>query len=1515
MTKGKYILLSIIAIAIAFGARAQKLTFTKFDASNLTAQMQEYLDQGNIDKDQKKKNDALMREFAPVYQQLSSDLQDSVVEMANVMMKLKMRPLPDVANFLTVFDAFYNSSSDRSNFHAWIDALRYLQRRNKKIKDFTDFVDFTQGLLADRTLTKTRSAMWQVQAGVPFELRYQGSDITIEFPRPCELYYSSDKDNGTIFGTTGIYYYFDNKWKGRGGRLNWDRTGIPASACWAVLGPYEANTKFPKFTADSVQFTNTNYFQKPIYGRVEEALANPMEPEKYAFPKFRSYQTDFQLKDILPGVDYSGSFMMNGSKFITSDTKHPATLIFYRGQKQFITVQSTKFTITSNKVVSENAAVKIFIESDSICNNGITVRYVATDKQVSLVNPSNRNYYSPYSNSYHNLDMYCENIVWKMDDDILDFSMLGQSGDQTFSTFESANYYSEQKFREIQGIDEINPVVRVFRYMKSRDMVYDFYIDEFAQAIHLDIIQAKSMVHNLAKSGLVSFNESESRVYVKDKLVDYYRAYSKDTINDYDALSFESSSKNTNARLDLSTNNLSMSGVEKFIVSDSQQVAIYPRNGDILIKKNRDIQFSGRIDAGKFIAYVTGATFYYEDFKMDLPKVDSMMFYVTMFNNPNKEHIVYTPLYNLVGDLQIDKSTNHNGLKKTKDYPIFTSKEDSYVYYDRHDIHNGTYIRDKFYYTIHPFVVKNMDDFKTDSLSFNGVLTSAGIFPDITEPLRVQKDYSLGFTVQTPKGGYPAYGGKGRFTSTIDLSYHGLRGAGQLDYLTSVTKSNNMYFMPDSMVSVTDTFYVVEKGIYPDIRNGRTVQRWYPQADSMRIAQELKGTLFKMYHNDAQLAGQVILKPEGTYAQGTAIIKEGTLESDRFTLQPKDLASNVSTFTLESETYHNIAFYATNLKSKVDFEHRRGDFLSNAELGRTTLPLLQYAAYVDKFSWEMDKKQLDLMNSKRMESQGLEGLTLRERFAHPNQPGAFFVSTDPIKDSLSFYAIRSTYYYNDAQLDCRQTFLLKVADVAIAPSGDTLHIRKNGTMDLLKKSQILASTANRYHLIYDADVLVETSRSYSAKGYIDYVDRDQHKSKIFLAEIAPNSAGTTIGTGAVSADSKFALSSAFGFVGGVTVQADQEHFYFDGGISLTHSCTSDDQKGLLAFKGFVNPEMIAVFVPELPTDLNGNRITASILFNPTSLQPRAAFLTNERAADNELLGANGMLIYDDENHRYLITTPRKIENPEYADNYLTLDAQTCLVEGEGNLNFGVKQDHVKLFAYGKASLSAKATSAEPELRTVFGFQFPIDEKVLGAMAQFIADDLRLSPANPDNEVLRDALVHSMGMEDGEATYSAYKSVGFYDHIPKAMHTTLLFEDLPWSYSPALGYYYSGTASLACVGEKQLHLPMRVKAQFAHRGSSTNLILYLQVAADHWYYFNYDFNAQQLYIQSSVGEWVDMIKALPADKRQVSGRGDVGTYRYRITPSRTEVANFLLRMEGQQEGEDEYEDDVIEGDDE
>ena len=151
------------------------------------------------------------------------------------------------------------------------------------------------------------------------------------------------------------------------------------------------------------------------------------------------------------------------------------------------------------------------------------------------------------------------------------------------------------------------------------------------------------------------------------------------------------------------------------------------------------------------------------------------------------------------------------------------------------------------------------------------------------------------------------------------------------------------------------------------------------------------------------------------------------------------------------------------------------------------------------------------------------------------------VSTDPQRDSLEWNSVQPTYYYNVAELTANGVFMVNTADAAVAPGGDTLHIRQGGAMNLINKAQILASRDNKYHLIYDADVMVNGRYKYTGKGYIDYVDENEKKQKIFLSEIKSNSAQTTVGEGFITDSANFTLNEALGdtfeVIGGTMIVA------------------------------------------------------------------------------------------------------------------------------------------------------------------------------------------------------------------------------------------------------------------------------------------------------------------------------------------------------------------------------------------
>ena len=1507
----EYLILFVLLVGVgqtALGQARPTKAKVVFEVDSLPSQLLRYLNGTSKAEEKLAANAQLVAGFENAYNGLDDKHRQQVTDLYNAARKTKMEPTPDYVNLTQTLVAYQGSKVTTTLFDEWLAATSAIMTITSKKKEITGFIEYTADLLQDRTIYKSRTSIWRAQPGAIFQLEALRNDVRTIFKGSVDLTYVSGTgnhaDENTLYGTTGTYYFLTETWEGKGGRLTWERCGVDAGTCHADLKDYSANVKLPKFNADSVMFVNANYFKTPIMGTVEEALSAKTEPDKYTFPKFRSYQKDFQLKDVLPGVDFEGNFMMYGPRFVTNDEKSPASMIFYREGKRFLVISSTKFAVLPHMLTSERASVKMYMGDDSICNTGVLVRYTTADNKVNMINSTKRNYYSPYTDSYHQLDIYCENINWLIDKDIIEFNMVAQNNTQTFVTFESNRFYSLQKSMEVQGIDKDSPVVRMYKYMQAHNMKQDFSLVSFQNAIRMDEAQTKLMVHGLSKAGLVSYDEGTRRIHVHDKLIGFYKAIVKQQGHDYDALTLQSETEENNAELELSTMDLRVHGIKKFVVSDSQLVVVKPYNGDIVVKRNRDILFSGFINVGRFEMNVTDASFYYDDFKFDLPQIDSIRFYVTSFSDPQKEVMVRTPLFNLVGDIQVDKPDNHCGLKKNKDYPIFNSVKPSYVYYDRPFIFNGVYNRDRFYYSLYPFVIKQLTDFKTDSLEFLGALTSAGIFPEIEEPLKVQRDYSLGFISKVPSGGYPTYGGKGTFYKTIDLSYRGLRGEGTLEYLTSTAITNKYLFMPDSMMAQTDTFYVKEEDNYPDCRNGKTLIRWYPYQDSMTISQLRDGTPFQMYHGVTQMAGRVTLQPKGATGYGTATIYEGTLKSKRFEFKTLEMNAAQTEFALKSTKYNSLAFQAKNMRSHVDYEEHTGQFTSNDSLERTLLPALGYAAWVDQYTWNWDHKFLTLDNSKSMETGGMEAVPLRDRAKRLHKmPGARFESTDPKLKDIRFCAINSTYQYDNLELSNHNVYALPIADALIAPGGDSLHISKGGDMSLIQNAELLFPRDSGFHLFYKCDIMVKNGQQYGGKGTIDYVGVDEKKQPIYMSEIGPDAQGVSVANGMISDTANFTLSEAFGFAGKVRVDAQHRFYRFDGGVRLLHKCAPLDQLGLLAYADYLDPEDIRVEVPAKPVDWKGNPISAAVHLSQTGLKPTSAFLTKQQPGF-DLISSYGLLHYDEGSSTYTITSQEKLDDKDVIDRFLTLHTDNCVVEGEGPIDFGIGEGPVVVRSYGTVYYDP-SNENDFLMNNIFGITFPIDNGLITQMAKQIENDLRPTAADRDNDLLDRALNFDMGDPDGELAYQTYLSTGAFDKLNGCLDNTLMFEGLRWQYSPTLGFHASGTTALCNVGKQQLHVNVRVKAQLFKRGSETYLVLYIQVANDHWYYFKYEYKTHHLSINSSVGEWNDKLVGLKKDKRVMDN------FSYSLTNSRNEIQSFLSGFSGDSsdmEEEEELDDD-------
>jgi len=124
-----------------------------------------------------------------------------------------------------------------------------------------------------------------------------------------------------------------------------------------------------------------------------------------------------------------------------------------------------------------------------------------------------------------------------------------------------------------------------------------------------------------------------------------------------------------------------------------------------------------------------------------------------------------------------------------------------------------------------------------------------------------------------------------------------------------------------------------------------------------------------------------------------------------------------------------------------------------------------------------------------------------------------------------------------------------------------------------------------------------------------------------------------------------------------------------------------------------------------------------------------------------------------------------------------------------------------------------------------------------------------------------------------------------------MQGTVLFDNIKWQYSTTAGLYYDGKVSLVSVGDKPLGLEVNLKAWLNKRGKTPELVFYIEAAKDHWYFFRYDINSQELTLYSSSGTWEDMVKMIPLEQRRVTDE-NLGTFRYFIGNNPGEVNTFV-----------------------
>ena len=1403
---------------------------------------------------------------------------------------------PHFEHYLSLLIAFQENNIQMTNYKV-LEAYLFDIMPNKKItlRKTDKFILNITELVTKNNLYASNAVKWQLSDN-NYQFIKDKKTFKVKVPKTNLTAYAK-KDSSNIYETTGEYFPMTRKWIGNGGKITWERAKLPRDQISAALGRYTIDMSKSNFKADSVQFIYTKFFQKPIYGSLSEKVMSIPKNKDPLYPQFQSYRKRFKFSKIFENIDFEGGFLMKGPKIYGQGSKEEkAQIKVYYKDTLRVLATSKLFVLKPKQIISQNTAVSIYLAHDSIYHPGLLFKYNDNNKTIQFIRDGKGLTRAPYIDTYHQVLMDVNLISWNINVPKFDFGVTGGSTEHK-ARFKSVDFFKIGDYLDIQKMDTKNPlsVIRAYAHRNGSDVFYDV---DFANFLKASIPQTKHYLLNICYLGFIDYDSESGVVTVMPRLYNYLKASVGD--RDYDVINISSNVQSgDNAELSLLNYFMKVHGVLQIFLSDSQNVMIYPRNREIVLKKNRNFDFDGKIRAGMFLFAGSNFAFLYDLFKIKMPDIAYMKMQVLSDeydkNGMPIPVIVKNKIENVSGELLIDMPNNKSGVKASPQYPIFKSFNDSYVYFDSKKIQKGVYHRDKFYFQVYPYEMDSLDNFNRDNIQFDGYFVSGGIFPPFEESLKIQPDYSLGFVRKTPETGTPIYGGKSSFTSKIKLSNQGLRGDGKFEYLTSTSLSNNFIFFPDSMNAVCQKFDNKEQKSgteYPQVDGQDIYIHYMPQEDELYASNRKQP--FNMMNQQATLTGTLTLRPEGMGGRGMMEFEKAQLHADNFKFKALIADADTSNFNLKSMNMEDFTFKTNNVNSHIDFVKRIGKFHSNGEASFVTFPQNKYICYMDQFTWYMDKEEIEMSadkNKNQLVMDKVDTTNMTETQKEDIQlEGSKFISIHPKQDSLNFMAPSAKYNLRSNIITANKVKLIRVADATIYPGDGHVVVEKRAKMQTLKDSKIMANNVTRYHKMYNCLTNIYGRKDYSASGDYDYLDENNQKETIHFDVITVDTSLQTYAKGHIGISDNFTLSPHFMYSGDVWLHANNQFLNFRGATKISHEC--DMQKRYwVKFESDINPKDIYIPIGDTIKDINNNKLVAGFFLAHDSTYVYSAFLTPKKGyRDDEIVSTKGFLYFDKGDKKYKIADKEKIKEFTLPGNYMSIHRSICNVYGEGKMNLGLDFGRVKTFGVGNINntLSDSMVSAD----MLLGVDFFFNKNALEYFAKDLQNATALEPVDVNREVFKKGLAELVGIDKSEELISQYAIKGQMKKIPKELKTTILFDDLKFDWdSKSRSYISRGKIGIGNVGDFQINKFVDGHIILTKKRSGNVLTMYLQLGDGWWYYFEYARGVMR--VVSSIDEFNLIITSMKPDDRRL--KAEKGQKPYSYYPTNVNIVKKFLRQ--------------------
>ncbi|MGI4873516.1 MAG: hypothetical protein ACRYFX_20360 [Janthinobacterium lividum] len=1273
--------------------------------------------------------------------------------------------------------------------------------------------------------------------------------------KDAELVLGTPGDSLVIHKVSGTLSTATNRLVATGGQVAWTIKGNPVTA---DLKGFDFDVTKPEFTAQPVTLTYPFLLEAPVQGALScKSQRRKAGADDNGYPRFISLTNDVRVKNLGPGITYVGGLSMAGSRVLSAALDGSAShlAVTQEGKVRF-RATSTSYILADSSITATRAAVALYQNTgDSITHPGVEMKYLKGKQQLKLLYEKGTFRTTPYSDSYHQVDIRAQMLVWNLREPKMDFSII-TSPTQVAADFESKSFFSNTRYQRLKSINQLHPLQLLLGYSIEHGHGSVLNVRDVAEASHIKESDLRSTVTGLARDGYVEVRPATGEVVLLPKARLYVGAARGK--RDYDNIDIKSlTGSGRSATLNLNSNQLVLHGVKQFnFTDDSAAVAVIvqPDSGTVRLQKNRNMSFGGRVKTSQYSFKGHDYQFDYNGYYIEMPHIDSLTLRTKNKKKDSKtaskesrpsDFQLTSKGTTQSGRLYLNDPLNRSGRKKMAKYPSFSSTSGSAIYFGKPDVLGGAYDSTT-YFDVPPFKLDSMGGSKAQA-SFVGVFHSKAL-PPIKTALTSQADGTMGFVHTVPPEGYALYGKKGKLSggAKVQLNGGGLQSNGTVTYQGATLQSDKFVLYGDSLTGVGKTGAIAAGTNTPKVvlPPGYLIN-WVASTDSLHLQSPADGTAIKMYA-DHTFKGSLLLTPTKLGGEGRLDGPQSYVRSDDLTFKNDSYSGRKGLMSVKSAQAGKAALTAPDVDFTYDLKNGNATFKRDrASTARIELPYSGFQTSLGAGSWDFKKKRVEL------------------RASGADSAHAVFASTVAEQNGLKFQAAAATYDLTKYQLVAKGVPHIAVADAWVVPDSGRVVVAGGGKLRELHRAKLLLDSLSRFHKLIDGNITVTSRTSFggdakymtlSPKG--DSVALKFNNFKADSASIlAPASRGlfrrkaveaptglATVATAVTEHAEKFQLAPHIVFEGGIGLSSKRRGLISDGRAQLQFGKKPGPPTAAwFAVRDSIDPKKVYLDLRHIKSDDDVPlQVGLFVSDADNKLYPLYGG-PKQGDADVPFFNAAGTLHYNSAAGDYIISSQ---DNPTEATKNegttLTYHEGPQTLDFQGPLNFinNSKSYHIAAAGVGRAN----PDSARYQVQALLGIDAVMPGKATDVLASTFAAATKNAPegltGTPEQlanigQVGGTPAATAFGNRRGGMAAPALASLS-----PKLQHTlTLGNVNLRWN-AVHKAWYSVGKIAVSGVGKQGLNALLDGYVEIKHENSTDVVEVYLEADAATWVYFRY-----------------------------------------------------------------------------